>query len=168
MRFLLSIFLLVIIGGILTCNNKSIDQYLTKAYGSSDAFSPQEILAEVNAVRERGCTCPDKKKYKPAPPLSWNDILAIAAKAHAQDMAERNYFSHVNKEGKDFAKRISDAGYQWQYIGENIAYGHRTEKEVVKAWINSNGHCQNIMNPNFKEMGAAQAGSYWVQELGAR
>ena len=52
--------------------------------------------------------------------------------------------------------------------GENIATGYRTEKEVVKGWIASPGHCKNIMSKLYKEMGVARYGNYWTQEFGAQ
>jgi len=65
------------------------------------------------------------------------------------------------------------AGYRWQQIGENIAAGQGSAEQVVAGWLASPGHCANIMNPGFTEMGAAYAtseggaaGSYWTQVFG--
>jgi len=52
--------------------------------------------------------------------------------------------------------------------GENIGMGYKNEKEMVEGWLKSPGHCKNIMNKGYKEMGVAKVGSYWTQTFGAR
>ena len=52
--------------------------------------------------------------------------------------------------------------------GENIATGYTSEREVVDAWIKSPGHCKNIMNKAYKEMGVARVGNYWTQEMASK
>jgi len=47
--------------------------------------------------------------------------------------------------------------YQEKLVGENIAYGPKTADEVVQGWLDSPGHCANIMDPRFAEMGIAYA-----------
>ena len=63
-------------------------------------------------------------------------------------------------------------GYQEKLVGENIAYGPESVEEVVRGWLDSPGHCENIMDPRFAEMGIAYStgqisrhGLYWVQVL---
>jgi uncharacterized protein YkwD len=63
-------------------------------------------------------------------------------------------------------------GYREKLVGENIAYGPKSAEEVVQGWLSSPGHCENIMDPRFAEMGVAYAqgqaskrGLYWVQLL---
>jgi uncharacterized protein YkwD len=128
----------------------------------------QLMLDEVNALRVKGCKCPDGQYYAPTVPLKWNEQLATAAQTHAEDMVRRGFFSHVNPDGVGFSERIEAAGYPWMVIGENIANGYTSVKETVDAWRRSKGHCNNLMNPEFREMGAAKANQFWVQELGAR
>lgn len=107
------------------------------------------------------------------PPLSWNYQLQQAAILHAEDMRRKDYFSHTSLEGRTSRDRIFDQGYTikgFKYIavGENIAQGQRSIAEVMNAWLKSEGHCRNIMNPNFKEVGISIAGGYWVQDFGGR
>jgi uncharacterized protein YkwD len=83
-------------------------------------------------------------------------------------MQTLNYFSHTAKDGSDPGTRITKAGYTWRAYGENIAFGYPDEQAVMDGWIHSEGHCKNIMSPNFKEMGAGRAGDYWTQEFGAK
>ncbi len=126
------------------------------------------ILAEVNSLRARGCRCPGGKNFKPAPALSWNAQLTTAAVAHAEDMRRNKFFDHNGSDGGDFADRITKAGYRWKTVAENIAQGYPNAKAVVLGWRNSGGHCENIMNAAFRDMGAARIGDIWVQTLAAQ
>ena len=133
----------------------------------------REILDEVNQARASARSCGDQS-FKPAPPLIWNPALGNAALAHSEDMATRRYFSHNARDGSQAADRAARAGYTWRRVGENIAFGQRSPREAVEGWLDSPGHCANIMNRDFTEMGAAsgvtpqqQAGIiYWTQVFG--
>jgi hypothetical protein len=133
----------------------------------------QDILALVNATRALPRTC-GNQAFGPAGPVSWNPQLGDAALAHSTDMAERHYFNHRQPDGSEPADRATRAGYRWRAVGENIASGQRTPQEAVAAWLDSPGHCANIMNPRFTEMGAAYAinpandnrTAYWTQVFG--
>lgn len=121
----------------------------------------------VNDVRSKGCQCGDTR-YPPAPPVVWNDLLEKAALNHTLDMQRNNYFSHTSPNGAKASDRIAAAGYAWRTYGENIAQGFANEKEVIKGWLQSPGHCKNIMDKNAREMGVARAGTYWTQVFGSR
>jgi len=125
------------------------------------------LLQLVNDVRKKGCKCGDTY-YSPVPAVTWNDKLATAAYNHSEDMYKNKFFSHVAPDGSNAGVRIKRAGYPWIAYGENIATGYRTEKEVVQGWIESPGHCKNIMSKLFKEMGVARYGNYWTQEFGTK
>lgn len=130
------------------------------------------VLELTNAARAQGRTC-GATSFAPGPALAYNAQLEQAAQGHATDMATRNYFSHTSLDGRTMAQRISATGYAWRTIGENIAAGQPTPEQVVAGWLASEGHCRNIMNPSFRELGVgyAQGGSYrhyWVQNFGAR
>lgn len=126
-----------------------------------------QLLQLVNEVRQKGCQCGDTY-YHPTTKVSWNSDLELAAYNHSSDMYKNKYFSHTGLDGSNPGMRIDKAGYNWIAYGENIATGHTTEREVVEAWIKSPGHCQNIMNKAYKEMGVARVGNYWTQEFGAK
>jgi len=126
-------------------------------------------LQLVNEVRARGARC-GTRSFGPAPPLTFSGTLAGVALGHADDMAEHNYFEHEDLAGKSPADRVRAAGYSEKLVGENLAYGPGTIEEVVQGWLDSPGHCENIMDPRFAEMGIAYApgrasrhGLYWVQ-----
>jgi hypothetical protein len=104
-----------------------------------------------------------------------NSSLDAAARRHSDDMANGNFFSHTGSDGSSAGDRIFATGYRWIAYGENIAAGHRTPAEVVAAWMNSDGHRRNILDPGFKEIGVALVlrpgttyGYYWTQEFGLR
>jgi len=114
----------------------------------STAQFRSEFLEDINHTRQKGCNC-GTTYMPPAPPLVWNNQLELAATGHAQDMADNNYFSHTSKDGRTMQDRIITSGYTFQ--------GFKSE-----------GHCKNLMNPGFKEVGIALYNSYWVQDFGGR
>jgi uncharacterized protein YkwD len=125
------------------------------------------LLQLVNDVRQKGCIC-GSTVMPPVAMITWNDQLAKAAYDHSKDMVVNNYFSHTGADGSDPGKRITAAGYAWKTYGENIASGYTSEQQVFNAWINSEGHCKNIMGANFKEMGAGRESNMWTQVFGAK
>ena len=125
------------------------------------------MLKLLNSLRQNGCQCGDKY-YNPVPAVSWNDLLEKAAYNHSADMYQNDYFSHTAPDGSNGGVRIQQTGYNWMTYGENIAMGYKNERETVEGWLGSPGHCKNIMNKSFKEMGAARVGNYWTQEFGAK
>lgn len=132
----------------------------------------KEFLARINLARQKGCNC-GNIFMPPAPPITWNDQLEDAARRHALDMSERSYFSHTSKNGKSASDRIISAGYNYKgyksyAVGENIAQGQMSIAEVMAGWLKSEGHCRNLMNPSFKEVGVAEIDHYWVQDFGGR
>lgn len=126
-------------------------------------------LALVNEARARGAQC-GAQSFGPAPPLSLSGTLASVALGHATDMAVHDYFEHHDLSGQSPADRVRAAGYHEKLVGENIAYGPQSVEEVVKGWLASPGHCENIMDPRFAQMGIGLApgrvsrrGLFWVQ-----
>jgi uncharacterized protein YkwD len=132
----------------------------------SPAVNKTVLLQLINDVRKKGCKC-GTIYYPPVAPLTWSDKLEKAAFGHSNDMFRNRYFSHTGSDGSGSGERISTAGYSWKFYGENIAQGYPSEKEVVAGWLSSPGHCANIMNKNYKEMGVAKVGDYWTQDFGS-
>jgi uncharacterized protein YkwD len=98
-------------------------------------------------------------------------MLTRAALIHAQDMAAHDHFEHEGTDGSTPSQRISRVGYKWRTAAENIALGPTTAAQVVDGWLNSPGHCVNIMAPHSTEMGIAYvvtpngADIYWAQDF---
>ncbi|HKX43869.1 MAG TPA: CAP domain-containing protein, partial [Burkholderiaceae bacterium] len=80
---------------------------------------------------------------------------------------------HTGSNGSTFSQRIDATGYSWSTAGENIAAGYSSVDAVMDGWIASPGHCANLMNPNFSEVGvscvpgtsATVDSSYWTMDL---
>jgi uncharacterized protein YkwD len=107
-------------------------------------------------------------------PLVRNDNLRLSARGHSQDMAAQNYFNHVSLDGRTFTERILNAGYTGSApLAENIAAGYGTPEAVVDGWMNSAGHCAQIMSGGYRSIGIGHAyrqgspyGRYWTQNFG--
>ena len=107
------------------------------------------------------------------PPLDRVSKIDQIARSHSQDMAERNYFEHETPEGLDPTDRGNAAGYGCRKdygsyytfgLGENIFwhsggwYGaERLAEEIMEGWMDSPGHRQNIMDPNYDRIGVGVA-----------
>jgi len=83
------------------------------------------------------------------PVLTASPLLNNSAQRWTNAMVSSDQFTH----GMNFAGRISAAGYDWRSAGENIATGFATPRSVVAAWMASTGHCQNILNPSYRNIG---------------
>jgi uncharacterized protein YkwD len=116
----------------------------------------KDLLTLTNQERSKTCKCGGKKQ-KAVAPLIWNDVLAKAAKTQAMFLAKKNGISHTGANGSTVASRVKKLGYQWTWVGENIAKGQESLTEVMADWMKSPGHCRNIMNGGFAEFGAAVA-----------
>ncbi|RUR28086.1 CAP domain-containing protein [Vreelandella nanhaiensis] len=132
----------------------------------------QEMLNLVNEARSQARQC-GEQSFDSVKPLTWSCKLHDAAKAHSKDMAENQYFSHTSPEGVGIEQRVEEQDYVWRAVGENIAAGHMSASAVVEGWLESPGHCSNIMNGAFTQMGMAKADNpesryttYWTQALG--
>jgi uncharacterized protein YkwD len=140
--------------------------------GKDAAKFQSRALQQVNAYRKSGYDCGSEGYFAPARPVAWSTALQSAASDHSVEMATHNYFSHTGLDGSDAGTRVTRAGYAWSTWGENIAAGYDTVRAVVDGWMQSDGHCANIMNPRFRDMGLACAqsdtsdyGKYWTMDL---
>ena len=132
----------------------------------------REVLALVNQARSSKRRC-GRQEFAAGAPLKLNTLLTEAAQRHAEDMAKHRHMEHAGSDGSTPAQRITRQGYRWQVVGENVAAGAGTANEVVSGWLDSPGHCANIMNPSFTEMGLGFAinrddeyAVYWAQSFG--
>jgi uncharacterized protein YkwD len=140
---------------------------------SQSPIQATRVLQLVNEARARGARC-GERSFGAVPPVKLSGILVDVAFGHAADMARHNYFEHADRGGRSPADRVRAVGYREKLVGENIAYGPKSAEEVVQGWLDSPGHCENIMDSRFAEMGIAYAagqaskrGLYWVQLFAA-
>jgi len=147
----------------------------------AQAFSPPapadepavqaQVLALVNQARGQARQC-GPRAFAAVGPLRLSAQLSTIAAGHAEDMARHSYFSHTGRDGNQAADRATRAGYAWRSVGENLAAGQTRAEEAVQGWLKSPGHCANLMQSDFTEMGLAYAvnlqapaGIYWAQLL---
>ena len=132
-----------------------------------------EVLEESNRFRAQGASC-GGAPFGPAPPLTMDPALRAAARGHSAEMGAQGFFSHDSPDGRTFMDRINAEAYSgrgpW---AENIAAGYTSAAAVVQGWIDSPGHCRNLMNPALRELGAGYAFDatspyrhYWTQVFG--
>jgi uncharacterized protein YkwD len=95
------------------------------------------------------CLINQQRTSRQLPALHASKLLDHSAQGWTNAMVSSDVFSH----GTNFAGRITAAGYVWRSAGENIATGFQTPKGVVNAWMGSTGHCQNILNPTYGNVG---------------
>ena len=94
--------------------------------------------------------------------------MANAADYHVSDMAKNGFMSRKGSDGSTIGQRATKANYIWRNVAENVAKGFEVPNNVNRIWLESPGHCKNIMNPLYSEMGAAKVGDYWVVMFGRR
>jgi len=130
------------------------------------------VVELVNAARSHGRKC-GRERFAAVPPLNVSRDLNEAAADHARDMARKKYFEHEGRDGSQPRDRVQRAGYKSRLTGENIALGPESAEEVVAGWLDSPGHCENIMDARFQDIGVGLATGrgrgqiYWVQNFGA-
>ena len=134
------------------------------------AVAAARVLELVNAARAVARDCDATHHFAAAHPVSASPALDVVALEHARDMAEHRKLGHPGSDGSEPADRVTHSGYAWRGVGENVASGQQTADAVVKSWLESPGHCENIMEPRFTEMGIAFAlapdqnpNIYWTQ-----
>ncbi len=146
----------------------------------------QEYLSAINQARSVEQDCRSAGIFPATTALSWSDKLYKASYEHSYDLATSDTFDHAGSgtasdwTGTDLGKqssmqdRIEAYGYNWSRIAENIAAGTNTNTaiEVIDQWLGSDGHCANLMNADFSEVGMAMVkdeGStyihYWTQNF---
>jgi uncharacterized protein YkwD len=128
-----------------------------------------EVLVLANQARSRSRRC-GSRSFAAAPPLKLASQLSDAAREHARDMARHSRLAHEGTDGSTPAIRVTRARYAWRLVGENVASGPTSAEEVMAGWLESPGHCENLMNPRFTDMGIAytvdaksESGVYWAQ-----
>ena len=126
---------------------------------TNESSYAEQMLRLVNEEREKVGVSP----------LELDSTLTAAAQIRAKEIIE--VFDHTRPNGKACRTVLEELGYEGDYAGENIAGGQKTPEKAVQAWLNSEGHRNNALNPNAKYTGVGFLhkvnGSYtyynWVQ-----
>jgi uncharacterized protein YkwD len=136
------------------------------------AHTPIRSTSRRKLQRAVVCLINQQRRVRGLPGLRGSSRLDRSAQGWTNVMVTRRDFSH----GTDFSARISAVGFDWSNVGENIATGYRTPAAVMRAWMRSTGHCQNILSPIYREVGtgisdlriagySSRAGT-WTQDFG--
>ena len=130
---------------------------------ASEATIPSDVARLVNEARSQGRSCGSAGWFDPAPPVTLDATLTTVAQAHSVDQAGMGRMTHIGSDGSDLRDRVDAAGYAWTAIGENVAWNYRSAEQVMAGWLASDGHCRNIMNPAYAEIGVGVEAWYWTQ-----
>ncbi|EMR06762.1 putative protein, YkwD family [Bhargavaea cecembensis DSE10] len=127
--------------------------------------APQQT-AGLSAVEQKVLDLTNAERAKAGlQPLAADAKLMDAARVKSADMRQNNYFSHTSPVHGSPFDQMKAAGISYKKAAENIAMGQRTPEEVVKGWMESPGHRQNILTPEFTHIGIGydSNGHYWTQ-----
>ncbi|WP_081988282.1 CAP domain-containing protein [Halobacillus sp. BBL2006] len=137
-------------------NGKSHTESLDK---QSTSVYERTVVELVNEERDK----------QGLPPLKMDERLSDLARKKSQDMADKQYFSHISPTYGSPFDMMKQFDFKYRAAGENIAAGQRTPEEVVEGWMNSEGHRANILNDSFTQIGVGYVedsgpyGTYWTQ-----
>lgn len=135
--------------------------------GDWNAFSMRlhEMAVAVNQVR----------LAHGLPPLKLNSELCRAAQMRSDEILLTGNFGHIDAEGHRADTRARKAGYEFEWLGENLAAGQPSLERALQAWLSSLSHRENLLNPEYREMGlgytrleGSRYGVCWVHLLGSR
>jgi hypothetical protein len=140
-----SLVLLIISLFVISLTGRAIHKEYPSVLGISSNIPVQELLTLTN----------QKRHEKGLAPLKLNTRLSQAAAGKAQNMFAHNYWAHVAPDGTTPWVFIKGSGYEYLYAGENLARGFTTAPDVVNAWMASPTHRENMLSPNYNDIGFA-------------
>ncbi len=124
--------------------------------------------ASISAIEQAVLDLTNAERQKAGlQPLQADRNLMNSARQKSTDMASNNYFSHTSPTYGSPFDQMKANGVTYKSAAENIAMGQRTAEEVVKGWMESPGHRQNILTPGFTHIGIGfdKNGNYWTQQF---
>ncbi len=134
----------------------------------------EQVVELTNQARAAGQDCGSYGRFPSVGPVEMDPALRCAARYHSLWMADTNVFDHYSYGGDlgdDPWERMDNAGFTGSGVGENIAAGYPNAAQVVQGWIDSDGHCANLMSDSAELIGVGyfEGGSYgtwWTQNFG--
>jgi len=121
------------------------------------------------------CLINQQRTSRHLPRLTESHRLDRSAQSWTNQMVSSDTFAHIAGASSPMS-RVTNAGYNWMAVGENIATGFATPRQVVSAWMASPGHCQNILDPQYRNVGtgvnanpvagSANTSATWTQDFG--
>lgn len=152
--YLPAILILILSFVILASTSRSTEQVLSAATD----ISANKLLEETNEIRLENGT--NKLKF--------NDLLGRAAQSKAEDMADRNYWSHTTPDGKQPWQFITSQGYRYSIASENLAYGFDSASSAINAWMKSKSHKEAMLDETVQDVGFGISTSLDYQNKGAQ
>lgn len=166
----------IIVGG--TVNNKNdlkeilskLEKELENCNGNSSVTVKPDVPEEDNqtaSFAEQVVKLVNVERTKAGlNELTLDKTIENAASIRAREIEKS--FSHTRPDGSSFSSVLKEQGISYKGAGENIAWGQKSPEEVVNAWMNSEGHRANILNPKFTKIGVghyqnSKGTNYWTQ-----
>jgi uncharacterized protein YkwD len=118
----------------------------------------------VNQVRSQARMC-GAVSFPAAPPLTWDARLEEAARVQSSYQLQINTMTHTGAGGSDGGQRITAAGFSWNAWGENVGWNYPNAAAMLQGWVDSPGHCHNLMEPIFTKLGWSRVGAYDTMNL---
>ncbi len=140
-------------------NNLKEDEELTSRPKEINQKGNQDYLERIVELTNQ------ERELDGLPPLEVDTSLEEVARAKAKDMQEQNYFSHTSPTYGSPFDMLKEFGVSYTKASENIAKGQTTPSVVIDAWMKSDGHRRNIMDPEMTHIGVGYDtnGDYWTQ-----
>lgn len=152
--YLPAILIFILSLAIFTVTSRSAEQVLSDATD----ISAHKLIEETNEIRLKN----------DSPELTFNELLGAAAQNKADDMANRDYWSHNTPDGKQPWDFINKEGYRYAVASENLAFGFNSASEAVDAWMKSDTHRQAMLDKAINEVGFGISTSLNYQNKGAQ
>jgi uncharacterized protein YkwD len=162
----------VVVAAVVIASMSLVSAAGARGRGCAGAHRPITATSRAALQRTVVCLINQERRDRGLPALRENPLLNRSAQGWTNTMVSSRDFTH----GADFAGRISAVGFRWSTVGENIATGFGTPAAVVRGWMASTGHCQNILDPRFRYVGTgvsrraiagvSSGGGTWTQDFG--
>lgn len=176
------------VGKILVSQTQGIERQLSQVFGEAAEetlnfftikpqgketvdlnFVQKELTRDLTSEKIMFTLVNNERSQKGRPELVWDEKLAAVARAHAQDMFEKGYFSHYDPSGFSPADRLEKAGISFLVTGENLALAPSVEL-AHEGLMKSEGHRENILASDFGRVGIGVVdggfyGKMFVQEF---
>ncbi|WP_443146793.1 CAP domain-containing protein [Paenisporosarcina sp. TG-14] len=139
-----------------------------KPVAEKPATQATEQAGSISNIEQQVLTLTNQERAKEGlKALATDAKLMNAAREKSTDMRTNKYFSHTSPTFGSPFDRMKALGIDYRAAGENIAMGQKSAEEVVKAWMESPGHRENIMKANFTHIGIGYdaQGHYWTQQF---
>lgn len=134
--------------------------------------SPPSVSAPINVSSQCTDMVNSERANAGLAPVTVQGAINLAAEGHSTYQAKRQKMAHSGANGSNAGQRIQAQGYAWSTWAENVAAGQGDCATVISAWMGSEGHRANILNPAMTSIGiGAVAGTngviYWTMDLSA-